>query len=142
VSACLLGVRCRYDGSSKTCRTILEMPGIIPVPVCPEQLGGLTTPRPPCHLVGGDGGAVLNGTALVRDENGRDVTAVFRAGASEVCRIARMVHAKHAILKERSPSCGTHVVWRDGELVAGCGVAAAMLKDQGTCVMNEDGARG
>ncbi len=117
------------------------MPGIIPVPVCPEQLGGLPTPRPPSHLEGGDGGAVLNGTALVRDEDGRDVTAAFRAGACEVCRIARMVHAQVAILKERSPSCGTRVVWRDGELVAGCGVAAAMLKARGVCVMNEDGTR-
>ncbi len=142
MSACLLGVRCRYDGSAKACRSILEIPGIIPVPVCPEQLGGLPTPRPPSHLEGGDGSAVIDGTALVRDGNGRDVTGAFRAGATEVCRIARMVHAEYAILKERSPSCGTHAVWREGALVAGCGVAAAMLKAQGVGVMNEDGTRG
>ncbi len=107
VSACLLGAPCRYDGRDKanpSLKTLLE--GRIPVPVCPEQLGGLPTPRPPAGLVGGDGFDVLNGTAKVIDDRGRDVTEQFKQGARAALLLARSSGARSCILKARSPSCG------------------------------------
>ncbi len=121
VSACLLGICCRYDGQSKPEARILELvarrKGVIPV--CPEQLGGLPTPRSAAYITAGlDGFAVLAGNARVRNIDGRDVTENFRRGAEQVSEIARLYGARRAILKSKSPSCG----------VSGCtGVAAAAL---------------
>ncbi|MCE5275937.1 MAG: DUF523 domain-containing protein [Syntrophaceae bacterium] len=139
VSACLLGIRCRYDGRSRTRRWILKLPHIIPVPVCPEQLGGLPTPRPAAHLVGGDGRAVARGRATVSTASGEDVTRCFLSGAGYACKIARILGVRYAILKEGSPSCGTHRVWVRNESQEGLGVTAAMLLRLGICLMNEDG---
>ncbi len=139
VSACLLGIQCRYDGSSKTHRPILKIPGIFLIPICPEQLGGLATPRPSAHLVGGDGQAVVVGKAQVITEQGQAVTSAFLLGASQACKIARILRTRYAILKERSPSCGTHSIWIEGHLKDGPGVTAAMLSAQGVCIMNEHG---
>lgn len=141
VSACLLGVKCRYDGTSQDAGPLLDVPGVSLVPVCPEQLGGLPTPRPRAHLVGGDGHAVLQGRALVEDEHGREVTPAFVRGAGQVCLLAEKLHARYAVLKERSPSCGTHVVWVEGSVCGGRGVTAAMLEARGVCVMNEQGLK-
>lgn len=139
VSACLLGIPCRYNGKSKVQPAILENHDIIPVPVCPEQLGGLPTPRPPAHFVGGDGQEVLDGRAVVLDRDGRDVTTFFIDGARYTCEIARLLRVEWAILKERSPSCGIHHVWLEDRLIHGLGVTAAMLKQMGISLMNEDG---
>jgi len=139
VSACLLGIRCRYDGSSKTRRSILEIQDIIMIPVCPEQLGGLPTPRPNAYFVGGDGAAVVRGRAFLRDIHDQDVTHAFLFGARQVCKVARILRARYAILKEKSPSCGTHTVWIEGNLQRGYGVTSAMLIDLGLSLMNEDG---
>lgn len=139
VSACLVGVQCRYDGSSNIHRSILKIPGIALIPICPEQLGGLATPRPRAHLVGGDGQAVLGGKAQIITEQGQAVTAAFHLGASQAFKIARILRARYAILKERSPSCGTHAIWIGGHLKDGLGVTAAMLRARGVCIMNEDG---
>ena len=139
VSACLLGIQCRYDGSSNIHRPILKIPGIVLIPICPEQLGGLATPRPGAHLVGGDGQGVVNGKAQVITEQGQDVTAAFLLGASQACKIAQILRAGYAILKERSPSCGTHAIWIEGHLKDGPGVTAAMLSARGVCIMNERG---
>lgn len=139
VSACLLGIPCRYDGRPKSRRSILKLPNIIVVPVCPEQLGGLPTPRPAAYLVGGDGRAVIRGRATVKDVSGEDVTRFFLLGARNVCRVARMSGARYAILKEGSPSCGTHRVWVEGVLKAGLGVTAALLERKRICLVNEDG---
>ena len=139
VSACLLGIQCRYDGSSNIHRSLLKIPGILLIPLCPEQLGGLATPRPSAHLVGGDGQAVVNGKAQVITEQGKAVTTAFLLGASQTCKIARILRARYAILKERSPSCGTHAIWIEGHLKDGLGVTAAMLSALGVCIMNEDG---
>jgi len=141
VSACLLGVNCRYDGSSKVSRPVLEIPGIAIVPICPEQLGGLPTPRPSAQFTGGDGEAVMKGTARLIDARGRDVTAAFLVGAEQACLLAGKLRARFAILKERSPSCGTHVVWVEGRQCEGRGVAAAMLAGLGVSIVNEDGVR-
>ena len=103
VSACLLGVRCRYDGIRREIppkiQELLDA-GAHVIPVCPEQLGGLPTPRPKNHLTwDGDKPSVIN-------EEGRDVTGEFIKGAEETLRIARLTGAKHAIFKASSPSCG------------------------------------
>ena len=125
VSACLLGLCCRYDGRSKKCPEVLKLTrgqhGI--VPVCPEQLGGLPTPRPPAVIAGGDGFDVLAGTArVIVPENREDVTDAFLSGAEQCLRLVRIFHIKRAVLKARSPSCGLKCL---------TGVTAAALALQG-----------
>ena len=126
VSACLLGVPCRYDGVHK-CYPGVEaaLAGCEVVPVCPEQAGGLPTPRVPCDLCGGDGHAVLAGEASVVDRDGVDRSAAFREGARVALQQAP--DAAWALLKSGSPSCGVHQTWIDGVKVSGQGVFAAML---------------
>jgi len=131
VSACLLGVRCRYDGASR------PLPGIEKlmetetlIPVCPEQAGGLPTPREPCEIR--DGRAVT--------ASGRDVTEIYERGAAEALRLARLYGCRTALLKERSPSCGCREVY-DGSftktLVPGMGFTAALLAQNGVAVYGE-----
>ncbi len=125
-SGCLLGLVCRYDGRVKEypeCRR--ELVGKIYVPVCPEQLGGLPTPREPADLIGGDGAAVLAGLARVVTRSGVDVTANFVLGAEQVLRIARELQVAGVFLKSGSPSCGAGRV---------LGVTAALLRREGFAV--------
>lgn len=133
VSACLLGVRCRYDATSNPAESDLDalVQGKHIVAICPEQMGGMPTPRPPAQLRGGTAGDVLDGTAAIRTEAGVDVTADFLRGADETARIARQTGARLAILKEKSPSCGVCRVHRDGQLVEGRGVTAERLDRMG-----------
>lgn len=135
VSACLLGLRCRYDGGDNFSPEAAEAAArVCPVPVCPELLGGLGIPRTPAEVVGGDGREVLAGAARVVTRDGRDVTAAFVRGAEEVLRAARAVGACEAWLKARSPSCGVTEI-HDGSfsrrLRAGPGVTAALLEREG-----------
>lgn len=139
VSACLLGVSCRYDKRAKTSEGIVNNHDIFPVPVCPEQLGGMPTPRPPAQFTGGDGRDVLKGRARVIDAHGRDVTELFVEGARQTLKIARIVGARRAVFKDSSPSCATRFVWKDGEKVPGVGVATALLLESGISVMDEEG---
>ncbi|HPC47654.1 MAG TPA: DUF523 domain-containing protein [Deltaproteobacteria bacterium] len=141
VSACLLGVRCRYDGAARPVQELMGLEGIYPVPVCPEQMGGLTTPRPSARIVGGDGEAVLKGTARVIDAEGKDVTMNFLLGAQEVCALAAALGVRYAVLKDRSPSCATSEVWAEGRIGCGMGVTAAMLRGMGVILLNEFGRR-
>jgi len=143
VSACLLGNPCRYDGGSKPARAVLRVvsrhrdSGGRVVSVCPEELGGLGTPRPPAELDGGDGLAVLNGTARVlRTEGGEDVTAEFVAGAEEAFRLG--AGASRAILKARSPSCGCGESHREGGVRPGDGVFAALLRREGLALQTDE----
>ncbi len=139
VSACMLGVHCRYDASTNPSQGLLQkLDGSCMVPVCPEQLGGLTTPRPPAHLEGGSGEEVLDGRARVLTDAGADVTEQYLKGAHETLRIAQLFGARRAILKERSPSCGCSQVHRDGSLQSGSGVTAALLRRQGVEVESLD----
>lgn len=132
VSACLLGVHCRYDGSSNPATELIDKLGSGQlIPVCPEQLGGMGTPRPPAALRGGSGEEVLEGRAQVVTEEGIDVTEQFLRGATQALRLAKLYGARRAILKERSPSCGLCQVRRDGRLQPGSGVAAALLRREG-----------
>ncbi len=143
ISACLLGKPCRYDGKSKPIGDLkgkLERRGFTPVnwvPVCPEELGGLGTPRPPAQLSGGDGTAVLAGTAQVlRVEDKKDVTEAFVTGARRA--LQERPHAVLAVLKARSPSCGCGETWIDGSLQQGDGVFAALVKEQGIPIYTEE----
>lgn len=135
VSACLAGVRCRYDGGDCPDDEVLALvrQGRA-LPVCPEQLGGLPTPRVPAEVVGGDGGDVIAGLAKVVTREGRDVTDAYLRGARETVRLARETGASRAILKARSPSCGAGTIY-DGTFSRrtrpGDGVAAVLLKQAG-----------
>lgn len=136
VSACLLGVACRYDGKSKPEPDLiarLASEGI--VPVCPEQWGGLGTPRPPAEIVGGDGEAALDGLAKVINREGTDVTANYLRGAEQVLGLARRLGIRTAYLKSKSPACGFGRIRRGGDLVEGSGVCAALLSRHGIRVI-------
>ena len=131
VSACLLGVSCRYDGKSKPHPAVLALQGQHQlIPVCGEIFGGLPTPRTPAERVGG----------RVLTEDGRDVTQEYHRGAEEVLALARRLDCKVALLKERSPSCGTGEIY-DGSftrtLTAGDGVTAEVLRASGIAVSGE-----
>lgn len=120
VSACLVGLRTRYDAQVKPIAKVLDMlQDALWIPVCPEQLGGLPTPRTPADLVGGDGYDVISGKARVVDRKGHDVTEAFLLGAHQVLEIARMLEVKAVLFKSNSPSCG---------LTPQAGVAAAVLR--------------
>ena len=134
VSACLLGCPCRYDGTAKADPRVLAlMERHTLIPVCPEQLGGLPTPRLPSERR--EGG--------VFDRGGKNVTPQYRQGAEEVLRLARLYGCTHAVLKERSPSCGSGQIY-DGSfshvLVPGSGVAAELLAQNGITVLGESQA--
>ncbi|MFH9299502.1 DUF523 domain-containing protein [Streptomyces sp. NPDC017520] len=143
VSACLRGVPCRFDGRHKASRAVEEaVEGRSVVSFCPEVAGGLPTPRRPAELVGGDGHAVLDGTARVVEDTGRDVTAEFVDGARRALEAARHGGCTEALLMPRSPSCGRGVVYDGsfaGELVAGDGVTAALLERHGITVRSAPG---
>jgi len=143
VSACLLGRPCRYDGGSKSHAGVtarvqaLRDHGVVVVPVCPEEAGGLGTPRPAAELRGGDGAAVLREKATVaRVEDGVDVTDAFVGGAHAEARRAGPV--AEAILKARSPSCGVGHTHIDGEVARGDGVFAALLRQNGVRISTEE----
>ena len=131
ISACLLGCRCRYDGASKPLDRAAELAERHTlVPVCPEQLGGLATPRPP---------AERQGDRVVTRE-GADVTAQYRRGAEEALRLCRLFDCQAAVLKERSPPCGCGAVYDGtftGTLTAGDGVTAELLRAAGVPVYGE-----
>jgi uncharacterized protein YbbK (DUF523 family) len=142
VSACLAGVSCRYNsGHSRheaVARLVEEGKAL---PACPEQLGGLATPRPPAELRRGDGRDVLSGRAHVTDASGRTVTDHFLKGAVEFTRLARLFGAQGAVLRDRSPSCGHRRVYVDGELRGGRGVAAALLEAEGMTLYSPGGLK-
>lgn len=144
VSACLLGINCRYDGKDNRQPAIITAlsRGFTLIPVCPEQLGGLPTPRAPAELSGGDGHRVLVGRATVINREGMDVTSYFIRGAELTGQLARLYQVNGAILKENSPSCGSNQVYDGGfqnRLIKGCGVTTALLKNHGLRVISERG---
>lgn len=133
ISSCLLGLYCRYDGKCKTypqMEELLRRSDIQLIPVCPEQAGGLATPRPPAER--------QEGRVVTKD--GVDVTAAYEQGAKTACKLAEMFHCDYAVLKEKSPSCGCGTIY-DGTftrtLTRGNGVTAERLKAQGIHVVGE-----
>ncbi len=142
VSACLIGLGCRYNGEPLPQDVIRSVKGYLTgkifIPVCPEQLGGLPTPRPPMEIVDGDGNDVLEGKTLVLNSQGEDVTQHLLKGASFTAEIASLLGAKLAIFKEGSPSCGVRRICRRGTKVKGVGVASAFVARQGIRVLSEE----
>lgn len=144
ISACLVGQKVRYDGraSSSDGEWIgrWQQQGRL-VAVCPEVSGGLSVPRPAAEVVGGAGEAVLDGIARLKTEDGRDVTDAFLAGARHALDVARRHEIRLAILKARSPSCGSSKIY-DGTFTGtrqdGAGVTTALLRRHGIEVFNED----
>ncbi|TYQ16350.1 UNVERIFIED_CONTAM: uncharacterized protein YbbK (DUF523 family) [Acetivibrio alkalicellulosi] len=142
VSACLLGVDCKYNGKNNLDNHIVNMAkkGLV-IPVCPEQLGGLTTPRPKAEILKGNGGCVIDGKAKVIRKNGEDVTKHFISGANQVLKIAQIMSIKKAVLKSKSPSCGVCEIYDGsfcGKLINGNGVTAELLKRNGISVFDEN----
>ena len=142
VSACLVGCKCRYDGAACTDETLRARwdRGEL-VPLCPEQLGGLATPRPAAEIESGSGEDVLDGRARVLRGDGADVTGAFIEGAKRTLEVARALGAHEAILKQGSPSCGCGRIARRGHPVAcngacaGNGVTSALLAREGIHVI-------
>lgn len=125
VSACLLGVKCRYDGKGdlrEMLETLIDRHNL--VPFCPEVYGGLSTPRMPSERLGN----------RVIDHAGTDVTENFVKGAEAALHIARFYNCRYAILKDKSPSCGKDMIYDgtfNGRLVEGNGVTAELLMQNG-----------
>ncbi len=139
VSACLVGVPCRHDGAAKPSPAVLRfLAGKRWLPICPEILSGAGAPRPAVSFRGGDGEAVLDGSAIIVDEKGREATEKFVEGCRRAFRIAEAAGIVGAVLKERSPACGTRTVHVDGRPAAGRGVLAALARRAGWTLLNED----
>ncbi len=141
VSACLLGTNCKYNGGNNFTPKLLELKKENNViPVCPEELGGLLTPREPCEIQNGAGKEVLEGKSRVMNKIGEDVTDSFLAGAKETLALAKKHSCSLAVLKSRSPSCGCGTIYDgtfSGELEEGNGVTAQLLLDNKIVVMTE-----
>lgn len=131
ISACLLGINCRYDGGNNYIAAVEELKETYNlIPVCAEIYGGLTTPRIPAERLG-DG---------VVFKDGSDATKNFVRGAEEILKLAKFYDCKLAILKERSPSCGSGMIYDGtftGTLTAGDGVLCELLKKNGIRVVGE-----
>jgi uncharacterized protein YbbK (DUF523 family) len=142
ISACLCGVNCRYSGESKLNEKVYSLfkKGDTQL-VCPEQLGGLSTPRHPAEICQGTAEDVINGRGKILNKQGVDVTEYFIRGAEETLRIAQALDCKKAILKSRSPSCGCGKVYNgkfDGTQIQGNGVTAQLLLNNGIEVLTEE----
>ena len=141
VSACLLGRACRYDGVDCLRPILVERlaaEGCRPVPFCPEEAGGLGTPRPAAWIERGDAEQVLEGQAVVVTHEGEECTDAFRSGADQARQICRDNSIGRAYLKEGSPSCGVCQTHVGGERVDGPGVTAARLVRSGIEVLGVD----
>jgi len=135
-SACLVGLNTRYDGGNSLDPFVhrLFCEGKV-MPLCPEQLGGLSTPRPRAEISEGSGEDVLDGTAAVLLEDGTDVTENFLRGVREVIDVVRKLRITRFYLKAKSPSCGFGVIYTDAKLVEGNGVCAVALVREGVEVV-------
>ncbi|MCM3737692.1 DUF523 domain-containing protein [Bacillus cytotoxicus] len=142
ISACLAGIACRYDGNDNLVTKIGELlEKEEAVLICPEVLGGLPTPRTPAEIIGGNGEDVLDGTAKVIDQDGNDVTDIFIAGAYKALDQIKDLNPEYIILKERSPSCGSSVIYTgefNGQKQDGYGVTTALFRRHGFTVISED----
>ncbi|MDT8716519.1 DUF523 domain-containing protein [Clostridium sp. 19966] len=142
ISACLMGVNCKYSGENNLSQALMNIIDKYEViPVCPEQLGGLTTPRNPAEIFNSKSSEILMGVGKVIDNKENDRTLEFVKGAQETLYIAKKFNIKYAILKSNSPSCGNKKVYDgtfSGKIVAGSGVTAELLLENGIKVYNEN----
>lgn len=142
ISSCLAGLKVRYNGTDsldeRIQHLVLENKAMT---VCPELMGGFTTPREPAEIVGGDGEDVLDGNAIVVERSGRDVTELYLKGASATLHKVLELGATKVILKEYSPSCGSAMIY-NGEFNAtkriGVGVTTALLRRNNIMVISEE----
>ncbi|RBP89990.1 uncharacterized protein YbbK (DUF523 family) [Cytobacillus firmus] len=143
VSSCLAGLEVRYNGThclNQKIRQMLDQQQAITV--CPELLGGFSTPREPAEIIDGDGAAVLDGKAKVIEKSGRDVTDLYIEGAYITLRKAQELQVTAVVLKEYSPSCGSSMIYNGefkGNKIPGDGVTSALLKRNGINVVSEEG---
>jgi uncharacterized protein YbbK (DUF523 family) len=123
VSACLLGTNCKYSGGNNYSEEVMEyLKDYEIIPICPEQLGGLPTPRPASEIIGDK---VIN-------NKGTDVTSNYQKGAEEALKIAKLLGIKKALLKAKSPSCGNGKIYDgtfSGTLIDGDGITTKLLKE-------------
>ncbi len=143
ISACLTGERVRYDNRSFSITAPIllawQREGLL-VSVCPEVIGGLGIPRPPAEISGGSGKGVLQGKSRIINRAGDDVTPRFIRGAKQALSLAKSHQVSMAILKAKSPSCGSELVYDGsftGRLVKGKGVTAALLEENAIPVFSE-----
>jgi uncharacterized protein YbbK (DUF523 family) len=143
VSACLMGEKVRYNAEvldiADNIKTLSEKYNIIPV--CPEVLGGLEVPREACEIDGMSGSDVIDGDTDVVGDKGTILSGAFIIGARKTLDLAREHDIEFAVLKERSPSCGSNIIYTgnfDGTTTKGEGVATAMLRRMGFKVINEN----
>jgi len=134
VSACLAGINCKYSGGNNFNQKIFDMvkEGKA-IPICPEQLGGLETPRNPAEI------RIIDGIQHVIDNKGNDLTKQFEKGAKEVIEFAKQLGVKSFILQPRSPSCGIGKIYSgnfDGKLVTGNGILVELCKNNGIEAIN------
>lgn len=138
VSACLLGVNCKYNGKNNKNDKIIEfLKDKEFIMVCPEQLGGLSTPRIPCEIINGED----NKDIKIINKEGTVLTENFLKGANEVVKIAKNYNIKKAILKAKSPSCGKNLIYDGsftGTLIKGDGITTKLLKKNKIEVFTED----
>lgn len=137
VSSCLAGINCRYNGSNTENRVVTELVNEgQAIPVCPEQLAGLPTPRSSCEIVISD-----SGQKKVISEDGQDFTKEFMKGAEKTLAIAKAIGINKAILQSRSPSCGCHMIYDgtfSGKLIEGNGMTAELFLENGIKVYTEN----
>ena len=143
ISACLLGIRCTWDSRNKYKNDrAIELSRVETlIPVCPEQLGGLATPRAPQEIQGGTGEDVLDGKCKVLNKNRENVTKEFIRGAEETLKIVRQLNIKEFIGKSKSPSCGCGQIYDgtfSGRLIDGDGVTTALLRRNGIRITPEE----
>lgn len=131
ISMCMCGINCRYDGKSISLNQLSELSNRFNlIPVCPEIIGGLSTPRAPVEITN---------NKLI-DSNGNDKTDNFISGANQVLQLAKMFNCEYAILKENSPSCGVNYIY-DGTFtsnkIKGSGITTSLLRENGIKVYSE-----
>lgn len=142
ISACLCGIDCKYNGENNRHPLFVQLykKGEV-LPVCPEQLGELPTPRPASEIQNGSGEEVLLGSKKVMTKDGQDVTTSFIAGAKRTLELIKPYPVDLVIFKSRSPSCGVGKVYDgsfSGNLRPGDGVATAFLKENGYKVVSDE----
>lgn len=138
ISACLAGLNTRYNGKTRGKKYFQKLVARGKAfPACPEQMGGLPTPREPIELVGGDGADLLDGRArAIGIKTGKNYTENFLRGSKEVLKIADMLKIKKAFLKDGSPSCGSTYIKVNNKKIKGKGVATATLLKAGIKVVS------
>ena len=139
ISACLMGFNCRYNSKSKICKYLdIYLKKHTLIPLCPEQLGGLPTPREKAEIEYGDGFYVINGKSKVLTKSGIDVTDNFIKGANEVLSFVKNHGIKLAYFQDKSPSCGVNKIYTNGILTNGVGVTTALLLENSIEVLGVD----